>query len=409
MSTVALGVETATPGRAQYVRLAQVIGVLFVGYLIIGIPLPVLPLYVHRDLGFGPFMVGTVAGAQFAASLVSRMFAGRFTDTRGPKSAFVVGLLLTAASGLLYLASLPFADVPVTSVSLLLVGRVLLGFGESYIVTGALGWGLILLGSASAGKAMSWLGTSLYAAFAIGAPIGSSLYGHWGFSAVAVATVLMPLVALALVAPMRGVSPPPPAPAGLKKVLAVVWVPGTTLALSGVGFSAIMTFASLLYASRHWSPAWLPFTALSVAFIFGRVVLGHLPDKLGGVRVALVCIAVEAIGQALIWLAPNATIAFIGVAVTGLGYSLVYPGLGTEVVQAASPQSRALALGAYTAFLDVSLGFSGPLLGLIATGRDLSIIYAVSTFVVLASTGLTIWMLRRHQTPAGRKSQCARQ
>ena len=65
------------------------------------------------------------------------------------------------------------------------------------------------------------------------------------------------LVALGLVAPMRGVTPPPPAPAGLKKVLGAVWMPGTALALSGVGFSAIMTFAALLYASRHWSPAWL--------------------------------------------------------------------------------------------------------------------------------------------------------
>jgi MFS family permease len=402
VATAAIRGKGAAPGRAEYVRLAQVIGVLFVGYLIIGIPLPVLPLHVHADLGFGPFMVGVVAGAQFAASLISRMFAGRFTDTRGPKSAFVVGLLLTGASGLLYLASLPFVGSPRTSVSILLVGRVLLGFGESFIVTGALGWGLMLLGANAAGNAMSWLGTSLYAAFAIGAPVGTSLYAHFGFSAVAIATVIIPLITLALVAPMRGVSPPPPAPAGLKKVLGAVWLPGTALALSGVGFSAIMSFAALLYASRQWSPAWLAFTGLSVAFIFGRAVLGHLPDKLGGVRVALICIVVEALGQAIVWLAPNATVALVGIIVTGLGYSLVYPGLGTQAVQAAPRQSRALALGAYTAFLDVSLGFSGPLLGLVATGRDLSIVYAVSTFVVLGSAGLAVRLLSQRQIPAER-------
>jgi MFS family permease len=395
MATATVQTKASTPQPSQYVGLAQVIGVLFVGYLVIGIPLPVLPLHVHDDLGFGPFMVGVVAGAQFVASLLSRMFAGRFTDTRGPKSAFVVGLVLTGGSGLLYLASLPFVGTPTLSVSLLLVGRVLLGFGESFIVTGALGWGLMLLGPSAAGKAMSWLGTALYAAFAIGAPIGTSLYGRFGFSSVAIATVIIPVVTLALVAPMRGIAPPPAAPAGLKKVLGVVWLPGLTLALSGVGFSAIMTFASLLYASRHWSPAWLAFTALSLAFILGRAVLGHLPDRLGGVRVALACIGVEAIGQALIWFAPGATVALIGVTVTGLGYALVYPGLGTEVVQAAPPLSRALALGAYTAFLDVSLGFSGPLLGLVATGRNLTSVYAVSTFVVLGSAALALWMLSR--------------
>jgi MFS family permease len=393
MASAAIPAAGHQPARAQYVRLAQVTGVLLVGYLVIGIPLPVLPLRVHHDLGFGPFMVGVVAGAQFAASLCSRMFAGRFTDTRGPKSAFVVGLLLTAASGLLYLLSLPFGAT--ASVSLLIAGRVILGFGESFIVTGALGWGLMIMGVGAAGRAMSWLGTSLYAAFAIGAPIGTSLYGRFGFSAVAITTVAIPIITLALVAPMRGVSPPPPAPAGLKKVFGVVWLPGTALALSGVGFSAIMTFAALLYSSRDWSPAWLAFTALSVAFILGRGVFGHLPDKIGGIRIALLCIVVEAIGQALIWFAPNATLALIGITVTGLGYSLVYPGLGTSVVNAAPPQSRALALGAYTAFLDVSLGFSGPLLGLVATSRDIVSVYAVSTAVVLGSAALALWMLRR--------------
>lgn len=400
MASAAIPTAGNQRGRAQYVRLAQVIGVLFVGYLIIGIPLPVLPLRVHHDLGFGPFMVGVVAGAQFAASLFSRVFAGRFTDTRGPKSAFVVGLLLTAVSGLLYLVSLPFGAA--ASVSLLIAGRVILGFGESFIVTGALGWGLTIMGAGSAGKAMSWLGTSLYAAFAIGAPIGTSLYGRFGFSAVAIATVTIPLATLGLVAPMRGVTPPPPAPAGLKKVLGAVWLPGTALALSGVGFSAIMTFAALLYSSRHWSPAWLAFTALSVAFIFGRGLLGHLPDKIGGVRIALVCIVVEAMGQAVIWFAPNEILALIGITVTGLGYSLVYPGLGTSVVNAAPPHSRALALGAYTAFLDVSLGFSGPLLGLVATGRDIVSVYAVSAVVVLGSAALALQMLPRSINSKGR-------
>jgi MFS family permease len=401
MASAALPAASDAAERRDHVRLAQVIGVLFVGYLIIGIPLPVLPLHVHRDLGFGPFMVGIVAGAQFAASLFSRMPAGRFTDTRGPKPAFVVGLLLTGASGLLYLASLPLASAA-ASVSLLLAGRVVLGFGESFIVTGALGWGLMLLGPDAAGKAMSWLGTALYAAFAIGAPIGTNLYGRFGFSAIAVATVAIPLVTLALVVPMRGVAPPPRQPAGLKQVLGAVWLPGTALALSGVGFSAIMTFATLLYASRHWSPAWLAFTALSLAFIFGRAVLGHLPDRLGGARVALACILVEAGGQGLIWFAPNATAALIGVILTGLGYSLVYPGLGSQVVRAAPARSRALALGAYTAFLDVSLGFSGPLLGLVATGRDLVSVYAVSTFVVAGSAVFALWIVRRTAAPAER-------
>ena len=94
--------------------------------------------------------------------------------------------------------------------------------------------------------------------------------------------------------------------------------------------------------------------------------LGHLPDRLGGAKVALICVLIEAAGLTLIWVAPSIILAALGSALAGCGYSLVYPGLGAEAVRHAPPQSRGLAMGAYTAFLDVALGVGSPVLGLIA-------------------------------------------
>ncbi|WP_245330357.1 MFS transporter [Bradyrhizobium sp. AS23.2] len=68
--------------------------------------MPVLPLHVHDGLGLGPFVVGLVAGSQFAASLISRPVAGSYSDNSGAKRGVIVGLLAAAASGLLYLLSL---------------------------------------------------------------------------------------------------------------------------------------------------------------------------------------------------------------------------------------------------------------------------------------------------------------
>jgi hypothetical protein len=48
----------------------------FLGFIVIGAAMPVLPLHVHQGLGLGPFIVGLVAGSQFAASLISRPWAG---------------------------------------------------------------------------------------------------------------------------------------------------------------------------------------------------------------------------------------------------------------------------------------------------------------------------------------------
>src|SRR5207237_9291054 len=122
------------------------------------------------------FVVGLVAGSQFAASLVSRPWAGHFSDGRGAKRGVVVGLLAAAASGLLYLLSLGFTAAPLTSVAILLLGRGALGGAESFIITAAVSWVLALVDSRSTGKVIAWVGSAMFAAFAIGAPAGAALY-----------------------------------------------------------------------------------------------------------------------------------------------------------------------------------------------------------------------------------------
>ena len=112
------------------------------------------------------------------------------------------------------------------------------------------------------------------------------------------------------------------------------------LALSSVGFGVITAFIALLFAAKDWGNASLAFTAFGVAFIGARLFFGHLPDKIGGAKVALVCVIIEAAGQLLIWGADTAVMAYIGAALTGFGYSLAFPGFGVEAVRRAPPQTR---------------------------------------------------------------------
>jgi MFS family permease len=378
--------------------LAPIMAVVLVAYLVIGLAMPVLPLYVHQQLGLSTFMVGVAAGVEFAAALLSRFWAGRYADTRGAKRSMVIGLLMGAAAGLLYLASILFAAAPATALAILLLGRVFLGGAESFVITGALSQGLALGGPQHAGRVIAWVGTALWAAYAAGAPIGTLLYGRYGFASTALATLVLPLVALVLVIPLRGLPVSGHASPSVGRVLRAVSVPGFGMALTAVGFGTISTFGALLFAERGWDSAWIALTALSVAFILGRVVFGDLPDQIGGARVALVCVVIEAVGLALIWLAPSAAFVFVGAAITGFGYSLVYPGFGVEAVRLAPPEARGLAMGAFTAFLDLSLGIANPALGLLATWAGLDAVFLVSVFVVLSAAGIALRLLRSRST-----------
>jgi len=232
----------------------------------------------------------------------------------------------------------------------------------------------------------------MFAAFAIGAPAGAALYAAHGFAAIAIATAAAPLLTLLLVIPLPAVAPIRKARPSFSQVLGAVWVPGFGSALGSVGFGAVTTFVALLFASRGWANGWLAYTTYAVAFILARVFFSHLADQLGGAKVALVCAVIEAIGQGLIWLAPRPELALAGAALTGFGFSLVYPAFGVEAVRRVTVQSRGLAMGAYTAFLDLAQGLAGPALGLTATGARLHIVFLVSGATVLGAAFVAAWL-----------------
>ncbi|MDX8517462.1 MFS transporter [Mesorhizobium dulcispinae] len=104
--------------------------------------------------------------------------------------------------------------------------------------------------------------------------------------------------------------------------------------------------------------------------------------------------AVEAAGLVSIWLAPGPVVAAIGAVLTGLGYSLVYPGLGAEAVAHLPASSRGLAMGLYTVFLDVALGFGSPALGLIAASAGLRFVFLAAAATALPALAIAL-LLRR--------------
>ena len=367
--------------------------VVFIAFLIIGMALPVLPLHVHKSLGMSTFIVGLVAGSQFVASLVSRVWSGHYADSRGTKPAVLAGLAAAVAGGLLYLLSLCLVGRPSLSVAILLLGRAVLGAAESYIITGGVSWGLALAGQANAGKVIAWVGMAMFAALALGAPLGTALYNFGGFAGIATATALMPLASMLIVVPLAAIPPHRGARSQLLKVALTVWMPGLGSALSSIGFGTMIAFSSLLAAQRNWNPLWLLFSAFAIALVAARLFLGHLPDRIGGAKVALISVLIEAGGLYLIWLAPAQGVAVVGALLTGLGFALVYPGLGIEAVRRAPPQSRGLAMGAYTAFLDVALGFGSPALGLIAGWAGLGSVFLAGSVVVLCASVIATRLL----------------
>jgi len=396
MMTITLSVRDSSPSIVS--ALAPLMAAVLIGFLVIGAALPVLPLHVRDGLGFGPVMVGIVAGCQFAAALIARIWAGQTADTRGSKWAVMVGLLGAALAGVFYLLSLSFLDLPAISIGVLLAGRAVLGGAESFIITGATTWGLARLGAHNSGKVIAWMGTAMFAAFAAGAPLGTALYEAGGFGAISSATIVAPLLTLIVIAPLRPAATSHTGGPGILSVASRIWLPGLGAALSSVGFGAIVAFGSLLFANHGWMPVWLAFSAYAVSLIVARMLFGHLPDQIGGATVALLFVLIEAAGLAMMFAASGTKTATLGAALTGFGYSLVFPALGVEAVRRAPPESRGVAMGAYTACLDIALGVSAPALGVMASRTGLGFVFLASAAIVLGAAAVSVRLLRASPT-----------
>jgi MFS family permease len=390
-TTAAKGVSLSAAAAVHLSRPAPgIIAALFCGYLAVGLPLPVIPLFVHDKLGFSNPIVGMVIGIQFLATVLTRGYAGRLTDHQGGKRSALQGAAVCALGGLLYLIAAIPESSPALSLAIIVVGRLVAGFGESQLVTGAVSWSIASVGPPRAGMSMSWTGIAMFAALAIGAPIGMALYQTYGLEAPMLACIAAPLIAALIAFRER----PYASPAGQRlpfyRVIGQIWREGLGLMLQGVGLSGLTAFASLYFAARSWGHAGLVMTAFGVGFIFVRVVLGSVPDRVGGYRVALWSLVVEATGQAILWGAHHEIIALAGALVTGLGCALVFPALGVEALKRVLPANRGSAMGAFVAFLDIAYGLSGPAAGLIAGQFGYAAVYLFGAVCALLGATLVV-------------------
>jgi MFS family permease len=368
---------------------------LFLSYLCVAMSLPVTSVYVTTHLGFGNALAGLAVGVAFASTIATRGVAGRMADRRGGKTCAIRGLWIYVVATVVCLAaSLPGPSAPVAYGALLL-GRLLLGVGESFVVVGIIAWGFGIMGPHRSGRVLALIGMGMYGAYAAGSPLGLAVFDRAGFAGTMGACALMPLIGLAMALPLAVVAPHIGERPPFWRIVGRIWQPGVVVGLQGVGFAAIGAFMALLFLRRGWPHAGLGLTCFGAAFVLARILGGHLPDRLGGIRVAFGSMLVEAIGQYLLWSAASPALALAGAFLTGLGCSLVFPAMGLEVVRRIPPHLRGTAMGGLAAFQDLAYGLTGPATGFLADRFGYGVVFLIGGVAACLGVALVVAMARQ--------------
>ncbi len=376
-------------------RIVAVVAFTFICYLTIGIPLAVLPAFVHTNLAFGSVMAGVAISIQYCATLATRPLAGRTADTIGPKQTVLYGLAACAISGVFTLGAALAEQWHAVSLVLLMTGRLVLGFGESWVGTGSITWGIGRVGVNSSARVISWNGIATYGALAVGAPLGVWMERSIGFASLGATVVALGMLGYWLATRMAPVPVVHGEQMSYRSVFFRVLPHGMGLALGSAGFGSIATFITLFYAAHQWPDAALSLTVFGTMFVGSRLLFANTIKVFGGFRVAIVSFAFECLGLLMLWLAADPAVALAGAALTGFGFALIFPALGVEAVGLVPPASRGAALSAYSVFLDLSLGITGPLAGYVAGEFGFSSVYLFAAVAAAAGIALTVALYMR--------------
>jgi len=375
------------PGRS----FAALFAVTFSGLLAVGAVLPVLPRYVHGPLGYGDVAVGIVIGAYAITGLLLRPFAGRLADRRGRKLTVMIGIVVLACGGLLYLPGLGLAGV--------ILARLATGAGEGALYTAGSAWIVDMAPVERRGRILGLYGLAVWGGLSVGPVAGELLLDASGYRAVwifaAAAPMLGALVASRVPDPFVPHSQTEPHPLIAPEAVG----PGIAVALAAVGYAAVASFVILHLEDRGIGHGVLVFGAFAAMIVISRLIAGDLPDRVGAAPVAIVAALVEAVGLLMIAFAQDLAVAILGGAVMGAAFSLVNPSLMLIALGRVTPAARGAAMGTYTAFFDAGVGLGAPLAGAAAALSDYEGAFVFAAAIAVASALLSLTRLRGFHRP----------
>lgn len=333
-------------------RFWVLISATFLGFLGIGTVLPALAPHVKQDLGGSDQVVGWIIGTFSFVALASRFFSGPLADRRGRKITFLTGLLSCALAGAVYVLPLGLASA--------FGGRVLQGFGEACLYTGAAAWAVEVAGVQRSGQALGYLSSGIWGGISAGPVLGHAAGSFTHAALFQLATALGAFCLALFVEEDFRPGKQESAPAAISSSLLL---PGLALGFVNVHCPVIAGFL-ILYLAQHGGSGPAAFTAYALLVLLSRFFLGGLPDRLHPGITFYAGLAAMATGLLILATGPAPIVAIGAAALLGLGFSFPWSSVASQTLRQTPVRNHGFTIGVLSAFCDLFVGLSA-----LASGR----------------------------------------
>jgi MFS family permease len=369
-------------------RFWSLIAATFLGFLGIGTVLPGLAPHVRHDLGGSDQTVGFVIGIFSFVALASRFISGPLADRKGRKTAFLIGLASCSLAGVAYLLPIGIAGP--------YLGRILQGFGEACLYTGAAAWAVEVAGIHRSGQALGYLSSGIWGGISAGPVIG-----HWlgSFERAAMLQMAAGLVGFIVLSRIPEDYAPEPHAYKRQWVPRSLIMPGIAVGFVNVHYPVVAGFL-ILYLMSHGNSGPAAFSAYAGLVLLSRFFLGGLPDRIHPAITYYSGITAMAVGLSLIAIGPSPALAVVAAALLGFGFSFPWSSVATTVMRETPPGQRGSAVGVLSAFYDLFVGVSSFAAGVVSKryGYSAAFVMAVIALGAAALAGRAVFAGYRNDT-----------
>ena len=173
------------------------------------------------------------------------------------------------------------------------------------------------------------------------------------------------------------------------------WFPATLTLLISLGYGTIVTFIVIFGEERGIDQIFLFYLCNAILASLSRPIAGKWFDQKGPIGLVILTISITFIGMWVLSFAhSNLMIALAGV-LFGIGFGSLIPTLQSWTLSKTPASRRGVANGMFFSSIDLGLGLSGLVFGVLAQFVEIGTLFQVSSIFMIIALILTILEARR--------------
>ena len=357
--------------------------------------IPTLPPYI-KSIGASGLEIGLVTALFSIGAVLSRPFIGFMLEYKPRKSLVITGAIMLLLITILY----PISQVVLIFLLFRFVHGLVWGWSTTVNGTAAVD----VIPNSRLGEGMGYFGLSITIGMIIAPSLGIFLYKITSFTNLIYISAFLGVIAVILLTAVRYQTPE--AVLNTRKeelkfsyigssVEKSSWFPAFITIIINLGYGSVVTFIVIFGQERGIEQIFLFYIFNAIMATLARPIAGKWFDEKGPFALVLLCTFMTFIGMWVLSFAHSSLFIAIAGVLFGVGFGCLIPTLQSWALLMTPAKRRGVANGMIFSSIDLGIGLSGIIFGVLAQFVDTASIFRIASLFLIVAIALVLIMERK--------------